>query len=145
MISGKITLTMNPMIASASLATVAELGRVARASPGLDLLLLFGSRARSDAQTGSDWDLGYLAQPQFDPPALLAAIVEAIRSDRVDLVDLARAGGLLRFRAARDGQAVYEVRPRLAEQFCLEAAQFWCDASAVIERGYDDVLADLKP
>ena len=121
-----------------------ELARVAGATPGLDLLLLFGSRARGDAQSGSDWDFGYLAAPEFDLPALLAAVVETVGSDRVDLVDLARAGGLLRYRAARDGQVIVEAHPRLAEQFCLEAAQFWCDAAPVIERGYDDVLADLK-
>ena len=124
---------------------VATLARVARATPGLHLLLLFGSRARSDAQPGSDWDFGYLAKPDFDLPALVATLVETIGSDRVDAVNLERAGGLLRYRAARDGQVVFEARPRLAEQFCLEAAQFWCDAAPVIQRGYDQVLADVKP
>lgn len=136
---------MTEMTPSVLPANVAELARVARATPGLELLLLFGSRARNDGQPGSDWDFGYLAAPNFDLPGLLAAIVETIGSDRVDLVDLSRAGGLLRYRAARDGQVVFEARPRLAEQFCLDAAQFWCDAAPVIQRGYDQVLADFKP
>jgi predicted nucleotidyltransferase len=58
----------------------------ARATPGLELLLLFGSRARGDAHAASDWDFGYIASPEVDSPGLLARIVEAVGSDRVDLV-----------------------------------------------------------
>src|SRR5262245_2043936 len=119
-----------------------ELRRVADRTPQLDVLLLFGSPARDDAQAASDWDFGYLAGEPIDSAGLLAEIVEAVGSDRVDLVDLRRAGGLLRYRAARDGRVVYEATPRLAERFCLEAAQFWCDARAVLERGYAEVLAE---
>ena len=125
--------------------TFEALARSAAAMPGLELLLLFGSRSRGDAQPGSDWDLGYLAADPFDLTRLLGAVVEIVSSDRVDLVDLRRASGLLRYRAARDGLPVYEARPRLAEQFCFEAVQFWCDAAPVLRRGYDEVLAELKP
>jgi predicted nucleotidyltransferase len=114
-----------------------------RARPGLNLLLLFGSRARGDAAPGSDWDFGYLASDTFDAAACVGALVEAVGSDRVDLVDLDRASGLLRYRAAREGRIVYEACPRLGERFCLEAAQFWCDAAPVLEQGYDEVLAGL--
>jgi predicted nucleotidyltransferase len=119
--------------------------RLAQATPRLELLMLFGSRARGDAHEGSDWDFAYLAGDQLDVATLLGAVVELVGSDRVDLVDLRRASGLLRYRAARDGQVVFEARPRLAEAFRLEAAQFWCDAAPVLQRGYDDLLAELKP
>ena len=117
----------------------------ARAAPGLELLMLFGSRVQGEAHPGSDWDFGYLATGEFDMAAFVGALVEIVRSDRIDLVDLRRASGLLRYRAARDGQPVYEARPRLAERFCLEAVQFWCDAAPILERAYDEVLAELKP
>jgi hypothetical protein len=55
----------------------------------------------------------------------------------------AHAGGLLRHRAARDGQVVFEARPRLAEQFRLDASQFWCDAAYMPRHGYDEVLEEL--
>jgi hypothetical protein len=58
-------------------------------------------------------------------PGLLATLVETVGHDRVDLVDLARASGLLRYRAARDGQALYESHPRVMESLCLNAADFW--------------------
>jgi predicted nucleotidyltransferase len=125
--------------------TLDLLTRLARGVTGLDLLLLFGSRARGDAHAGSDWDLGYLADERLDAGALLAEIVETIGSDRVDLVDLSRAGGLLRYRAARDGQVLFESRPRLAEAFQLETVDFWCDAAPVLQRGYQDVLDGLTP
>ncbi len=105
--------------------------------------MLFGSRARGDAHVGSDWDFGYLAVSDIDVATLLAAIVTTVRSDRVDLVDLARGSGLLRYRAARDGVIVYEARPRLCEAFRLDALDFWCDAGPLLQRGYAAVLAEL--
>jgi hypothetical protein len=117
----------------------------AHQAPGLELLLLFGSRARRDTHSRSDWDFGYLATGDFDATRLLGSVVEVVGSDRIDLVDLGRASGLLRYQAARDGQLVYEAGPRVAEQFRLDAAQFWCDAAPILRRGYDEVLAELKP
>ena len=127
-----------------SSSTLNALTQLAWSTPGLEVLLLFGSRARGDVHARSDWDLGYLANPDLDAPALLAAIVEIVGSDRVDLVDLSRASGLLRYRAARDGQVLFEAHPRLAEQFSLDAAQFWCDAAPVLRRGYEEVLEGLQ-
>lgn len=117
----------------------------ARATPGLELLILYGSRARGEARADSDWDFGYLAAGELDVTALVGFLVETIGSDQIDLIDLRRASGLLRYRAAREGWPVFEARPGLAEQFCFEAVQFWCDAAPVLERGYDAVLADLSP
>jgi hypothetical protein len=74
---------------------------------GVRLAILFGSRARGDATAASDWDIGYLADPSVDRDGLLADLVRALDTDRVDLVDLDRAGGLIRFRAAR-GIPVFE-------------------------------------
>jgi hypothetical protein len=105
--------------------------------------MVFGSRARGEAGASSDWDLGYLAAGDVDVPAMLAAFVEILGTDRVDLVDLRRASGLLRYRAARDGLAIYEASTGAGDRFRLEAARFWCDAAPLIERGYDAVLAEL--
>ncbi|HSF42194.1 MAG TPA: nucleotidyltransferase domain-containing protein, partial [Thermoanaerobaculia bacterium] len=49
-----------------------RISELARQSPGLHLLILFGSRARGDDHLGSDWDFGYLAGADFDPDDLLA-------------------------------------------------------------------------
>lgn len=124
---------------------LAVLVEVARATQGLDLLLLFGSRARGDAHAASDWDFGYMAAGAVDATGLFARIVEAVGSDQVDVVDLRTAGGLLRYRAARDGCTVFEAEQGRADSFRVDAARFWCDAAPVLQRGYDAVLAELTP
>ena len=131
------------MTPSASREAIDALTRVARGTSGLELLLLFGSRARDDSHARSDWDLAYLGGSSFDSTELLARAMEMLGTDRVDLVDLRRASGLLRYRAARDGQLLFEARPGLDDAFRFEATQFWCDVAPVLQRGYDDVLAGL--
>lgn len=111
--------------------------------PGLRLLVLFGSRARGDAADLADWDLGYLADGDFDPDRLLADVGRQVGSDRVDLVDLARAGGQLRYRAARDGRLLYEAGPGEFARFWTDAVTFWCDAAPVLGPAYADVLDRL--
>lgn len=117
----------------------------ARGPVGLHLLILFGSRARGDARPGADWDFGYLADETVDVPGLLAALVEVLDNDRVDLVNLGRASGLLRYRAARDGLLVYEASSDLFDRYRFQAAQFWCDNAPVFERGYEEILEALRP
>lgn len=109
----------------------------------LALVVLFGSRARGDATERSDWDLGILAGADFDREQFLADLVAALHTERIDLVDLDRAGGLVRFRAARDGVPVFEAEAGAFAQFWFAAVSFWCDMGAIIRAGYDDVLAEL--
>lgn len=116
---------------------------VARRHPPLELLLLFGSCARGDASARADWDFGYLARDAVEPLTLMAALAEAAGSDRVDVVDLSRAGGLLRFRAARDGVLIYEAHAGTFDSFRLAAARFWFDAEPVLRPAYEAVLERL--
>ena len=76
---------------------------------------------------------------------MLAALVSSLESDRIDLADLARASGLLRFRAARDGAVVFEAHVGGANRFRLVAAQFWCDVAPILRRGDSYFLAVLDP
>lgn len=111
--------------------------------PGMRLLVLHGSRARSDAGTHSDWDFAYLAREGTDVAALLTRLTVAVGTDAVDLVDLAGASAVLRFRAARDGVVLFERPVGVFLDFQLDAVQFWCDAGAVIRAAQADVLAVL--
>ena len=122
-----------------------QLIATAQNARGLELLMLFGSRARRDSHPESDWDFAYIATDAFDPAAFIGSIAGTVGSDRIDLVDLNRAGGLIRYRVARDGRAVFEAQPGFADRFQLEAVRFWCDAASVLQRGYDEVLAELTP
>ena len=116
---------------------------VVRRHPGLSLLVLFGSRARDDARPDSDWDFGYLAEDTVDSLVLRADLVEALGTDSIDLADLGGASALLRYRAARDGVALFECRPDTFAAFWLDAVRFWCDVAPLVRRGYEAVLADL--
>jgi predicted nucleotidyltransferase len=136
------SVTMAPMSSETSQAT-AMIAAVAARHPGLSLMVVFGSRARGDATDRSDWDLGYLAGEHVDPDAILADLVSAIGTERIDLVDLSRASGLVRFRAARDGVAIVE-KPRGAfDRFWLDAVSFWCEAGHVLRAAYAGVLDEL--
>lgn len=118
----------------------APLGRIAAATPGLHLLVLYGSRARADAHARSDWDLAYQAGPALDVDALLAALADSLKADRIDLVDLDRAGALLRHRVARDGVVLFERDPGRFDRFWLDAVHTWCDLAPVLEPLYARVL-----
>ena len=124
---------------------IAAATRAAETADGLQLLVLFGSRARGDPRADSDWDFGYLGSTTLDPDGLLAALVSAVGSDRIDLVDLSRAGGLLRFRAARDGRPLFEAVPMSFARFWLDAVSFWCEVEPIVRAGYDRVLRELGP
>ena len=115
----------------------------AGATVGLDLLILYGSRARGHARRNADWDFGYVADEVADVPGLLAALVEILGDDHIDLVDLDRTTGLLRFRSACDGVLVYEAESGLFDRYRLAAARFWCENAGVFERGYAETLEAL--
>jgi predicted nucleotidyltransferase len=112
--------------------------------PQLRLLVLFGSRARGDHRADSDWDFGYLAGAGLDPAALHADLVTALGTEAVDLVDLDRASGLLRFRAARDGERLHDADGNHVE-FRLAAIRAWCDMEPVLRRVYAETLDELQP
>jgi len=113
---------------------------IAAASGGLRLLVLHASRARGDAHAHSDWDFAYRADTSFDPDGLLARLADALKADRIDLVDLDRAGALLRYRAARDGVVCFENATGEFEQFWIDAVSTRCELGPVLERAYAQLL-----
>ncbi|MCC6811975.1 MAG: nucleotidyltransferase domain-containing protein [Deltaproteobacteria bacterium] len=121
--------------------TLATLHRVATATPRLEGLVLFGSRARGDAGMNSDWDFGFLGR-ECDSATLLGALVLALKTDRVDLVDLSTAGGVLRYRAAADGVVIFEARPGIFARFWFAAVSFWLDMGGLIHAEQARLIAE---
>lgn len=116
---------------------------VADGTPGLRLLLLIGSRVTGEAHERSDWDFAFLGDGTLDVGTLQAEVTMALGTDDVDLVDLDRAGALMRFNAADTGACVAEADPGNHERFWLDAVHFWCDAGPLIRREYDAILEAL--
>ena len=121
-----------------------RLAEIAARHLGLQLLVLYGSRARGTARPDSDWDLGYVARAPFDADAFLADAVAALGSDRIDLADLDRASGQLRYRAASEARVVYARTDEAFPSFWLDAVTFWCDAAPVLRAGYGQLLSNLS-
>ncbi len=93
----------------------------------------------------SDWDFAYRADSTFDADGLLAQLADVLKADRIDLVDLDRAGALLRYRAARDGVLLFEAEAGTFERFWLDAVGTWCDLAPVLEPAYERMLGALHP
>jgi predicted nucleotidyltransferase len=118
---------------------------LAAATPGLELLILHGSRARGQARPDSDWDFAFAAAATFDPDDFLGRLVETLGADRVDLADLSRAGALLRFRVAQDGVVIFERQLGAFERFWFDAVHTWCDLAPVLLPVYEHRLQSLRP
>jgi uncharacterized protein len=95
------------MVATERLADIL-VGELAATFPRQRLLgaWLYGSRVRGEARAGSDVDLAVLCDGPLDPVALFDASgrLSARLGETVDLVDLRRAGGLLRVEATHHGR-----------------------------------------
>ena len=99
----------------------------------VDLILLFGSRAKGTHAPSSDWDIGISFHQNPDQPlrlfeldALIAPLV-GCSSDRIDLVDLEHSSYLLQRVVAEEGQLLFERRPGLHLNFCSRAIRQWAD------------------
>lgn len=120
-----------------------DIDALRRSFPELRLLVLHGSRARGSAHAGSDWDFAYLADPGLDELGLRAALSNVLHTDDIDVADLARAGAVLRYAAARDAKLVLEREPDALERFRISAIRFWLENAPIIEQSGTAVLKAL--
>lgn len=92
---------------------------LASTHPNLKLLVLFGSRARGEADPSSDWDFAFLSEPDrsierkpFWLPGsdLLDTLCKLLQvsEEAIDLVDLSTCSEIIAHFVARDGQVIYE-------------------------------------
>ncbi len=84
---------------------------------GLRLVLLFGSVASGKEYQESDIDLGFLFDRPIDIYALTNRVIQLLKTDRVDVIDLRRASPLLKHSVIRTGKALFEQTPGLFNIF----------------------------
>jgi uncharacterized protein len=97
-----------------------EIVRVLRAGvPGLQLALLFGSRARGDATPESDVDVAFLSSEATGPSRLadLRQELERATGTDVHLVDLRHASTVFRHEITQGGDVLFSVGGAEVEGF----------------------------
>ena len=116
---------MGPM---ATVASIREsMANVGAEIPDLELIVLFGSAASGRARPRSDVDVAVLNRGGADLDALFLALAPRLKTDRLDLVDLRRAGPLLAFEVARSGVVLFERSPGVFRQFQSLASRRYAD------------------
>ncbi len=78
---------------------------------GLDLLLLFGSRATENNLEKSDFDIAYLSKKKLNlikEAKLICDLAPIFKSERIDLVNLKKANPLLLFAITNNCQVLYQ-------------------------------------
>lgn len=95
--------------------------------PELALVVLFGSAARGRVRPDSDVDVAVLTDSAADLESAFLALAPVFMTERLDLVDLRRAGPLLAFQVARSGLLLYERSPGAFRQFQSLASRRYAD------------------
>ena len=86
--------------------------------PGLQLVLLFGSRAAGRTGKGSDLDLAVLGDKPVDLVKVTNEVIKSLHLNEVDVVDLRRASPLLAMEIVRQGKVLFEKEPGIYPQAC---------------------------
>ena len=97
--------------------------------PDLELVVLFGSTVKDRRRAGSDVDVALRCAGPADLDTLHAVLAPALRTDRLDLVDLRHPSPLLAMEVARSGRLLYESRPGTFRQFQSLASRRYCDTA----------------
>jgi len=95
--------------------------------PSLEMLIVFGSRARGNTHVNSDWDFAILYdQQQIENRYLSLEVYDIVSdvlriSDDIDVINLSSCSLLIAHAVARDGKVLYEKKSGLFESFQSKA------------------------
>jgi predicted nucleotidyltransferase len=91
--------------------------------------VLFGSTVTGQRTAGSDLDIAVHFDGPADLDAVYLALAGRLGTDRLDLIDLRRAGPLLAFEVARSGRLLFEGRRGVFREFQSLASWRYCDTA----------------
>lgn len=128
---------------------------LASTHPNLKLLVLFGSRARGEADPSSDWDFAFLSEPDrpidrkpfwFPGSDLLPTLSKLLQvsDEMIDLVDLNACSDIVAHFVARDGQVIYEKTPGEFAQFQQQALKTKAELKQYRHAQREKVLQTLE-
>lgn len=124
-------------------------------APYLTLLVLFGSRARDDADTSSDWDFAFLCDEEqrkqyekggwdsFRMWGILQDVYDLL-DDQIDVVEMKNCSEVLAHQIAKDGQVVYEQDSGIFASFQERALMSDAELQAVSQHRREKTLQTLR-
>ncbi len=124
--------------------------------PNLQMLILFGSRARGEHRPDSDWDLGIsydeanrqthikeISNDYLTSLSILSELFE-INRDLIDLIELDRCSPLTKYQVARDGKLIYEKNTGDFLKFRVRAWKEYADTAKFRKIQKDSIDLWLK-
>ncbi|MGF7184932.1 putative nucleotidyltransferase [Desulfitispora alkaliphila] len=97
----------------------------------LELLILIGSYGTDDFKSGeSDIDIAYLTENPLsvnDKLAFLNDISQFYQYSKIDLIDLQKAAGLLKYKVAIEGRPIYEQYAGQFDRYYLYCLRYYYD------------------
>lgn len=110
---------------------------------GIDLFVLFGSRAIGREHARSDFDIAYRSHmplPLDGEARLILDLSSLFKSDDIDLVNITTAPPLLRYAVFKDGIPIYEGTPYIFASYAVFAFKSYVEAQPL----FRDKLRYLK-
>lgn len=102
---------------------------------GINLLVLFGSRAKGWADAESDFDIGVWIEDYQDDwrreAELWGVLSDVFKAGELDMVVLNRADGALSYEIACYGKPLFESRPFLFQKFQVLAMKRYEDMKKI--------------
>jgi len=117
-----------------------QLAIYADAEPTLHLLVFLGSSSRGDAGGTVDFEIGYVADPEFDVATFQQLAASVLNLEKIAVANLLRSPTNA-FRAAREGALVYERTPNAFMEFRERTVHNWCELAPVLNAVYDRLEA----
>ena len=123
--------------------------------PYLKLLVLFGSRARGDDDTKSDWDFAFSCDEELRKQyenggwdayriwGILQQVYE-LRDNQVDIVELKNCSDILAHLIAKDGKVIYEQQPGNFLKFQQQALLSKEQVQLIRRKQQESIQAILK-
>ena len=124
--------------------------------PNLQMLILFGSRARGEHRPDSDWDLAIsydeanrqthikeISNDYLTSLSILSELFE-INRDLIDLIELDRCSPLMKYQVARDGKLIYEKNTGDFLKFRVRAWKEYADTAKFRKIQKDSIDLWLK-
>ena len=120
------------------------LAAYAAAEPTLHLLVFLGSSSRGDAGGEADFEVGYIADPEFDVETFQQLVAAVLDLENIAIANLLRSPTTA-FRAAREGALVYERAKNGFEDFRERTVHNWCELAPVLNAVYDRIEGVSSP